>query len=290
MIENDNTRLDLFVKESLNKNEMPFNESDWNNFEGKLKSKPSVNPFAKWSFTANAIIGLVAVGALSIGAVYTFSGNNNSPVQKQNPVQPKNETFVKTNSPVQNTAANNTSTENPVQNNTVVNNPVILTSSTFSLPQNNKTNETPVNTIKIKAPDNMSESDKKNMFSNIDDGNQTLLFPDQIDPKDGAIFPTQEPDCTKSKAIISGDEYKYKMDDSSKNGGDNNGVNPKSYSSKKDTSKKKKKKSDATTVDDSNKDNSTSTSDSTQNVNKKRNKNDNPKYKNKKNPNDPYSD
>ena len=135
MIDNDNTRLDQFVKESLNNNQIPFNESDWTDMESKLNSRSSSNPFRKWSFSINTIIGLVVVGGVSLGAVYTFSENSNE--TKQNTVTPKTENVVKTNSPVQNTIQNtNTVTENPVLNNTVVTNPIILTNTTYSINQN----------------------------------------------------------------------------------------------------------------------------------------------------------
>ena len=300
MIDNNNTRLDQFVKESLNSNQIPFNESDWADMESRLNSKPSSNLFRKWSFSINTIIGLVVIGGVSLGAVYTFSGNNSE--TKQNPVTPKTENVVKTNIPLNNTIQNttNTVTENPALNNTVVTNPVILTNTTFSINQNIGQNQKTLNTTNTvqKTPENMTQADKDALFgnNNIDDGNQTLVFPDQIDPKDGNVLNTQEPDCTKIKINKSGDAYnKNDQNDSSKNGGDNNNaVSPKDDSktdaNKTSKPKKTKKKKTDTAVTDTKQDDGTSKTDSTQNVNKKRNKNDNPKYKNKNNPNDPYSD
>src|SRR5688572_17005897 len=105
MINDDNTRLDQFIKESLNSQEIPFNEADWADMENRLNSRPSSNSFRKWSFSMNATIGLVAVGALTFGAVYTFSGNS-SPKNIPAVEQPKNNTVQ---APVQNTSTISTS-------------------------------------------------------------------------------------------------------------------------------------------------------------------------------------
>lgn len=298
MIENDNTRLDQFVKESLNRNDIPFNESDWADMEKRLNSRPvSVNPFRKWSFSMNSLLIIAALGSASVVTVYSFSGNKNQAAKDQDKTQ---EQVVKTNTPVQqpvtNTANENTNTGTAADNsaNTSTINPLIITNTQFSVSSNTQQNNTlGTGTNNQKVPDKMSPSDKNALFGNpIDDGNQTLIFPDMIDPKDGIIRTTQEPDCTKINRSIGDENYKMEMNDSSSNGGDSKDVNSSNATNddgKTDKPKKKKKKSDPS-VDTTKQNDSSAPSDSTQTDAKKRNKNDKPKYKNKKDPNDPYSD
>jgi hypothetical protein len=114
MINSPNNRLDEFVKKSLENYQVPFNEAHWNEFESKLNTQPSVNPFGKWNFSLNTIIGGVIV--LSAAAIiYAMSGSR---------------------SPVKNTAVNSTTT---------------ITSEQKVKPENAAANTKPV--TETKAPD-----------------------------------------------------------------------------------------------------------------------------------------
>ncbi|MEW6468828.1 MAG: hypothetical protein AB1458_07890 [Bacteroidota bacterium] len=300
MTNNENTRLDQFVKDSLNSYEQPYNEADWADMEKRLDGRPPTGSFRKWSFSMNTIIGLVAVGAVAFGTIYVFSGSSTAgtdkntheltqPVKNQQPVShsPVISTGSQASAPSQN---NSDASGSSVQD--LSTNPLILTNSAYMLSKKDQGGMQ--QTMETKLPDvKLSDAERQILFNseNNPDRTNTLVFPDQLDSKDGNIYTTQEPDCTKIKAQMTDDNYKLYQDDIT--GGNRNDV---SEGEKKDpgtNDKPKKKKSKKSTVkpttEESQKVQEDGTQEDSTKTSKKRNKKDSPKYNKKKDPYDPYS-
>jgi hypothetical protein len=231
MINSPNNGLDEFVKQSLENHRVPFNEAHWKEFESKLGSQPRVNPFSKWNFSLNTIIGGIVILSASV-FIYAMS-NRTSPEQNKTVSNPTTLTTVSTTvkketvpAPVVNTNTSTASNETPVNNVNV--DPFMFSvhsSSTYSfftsndLSNSEGTAETtnPVekpngfsftstnnNTITNVSSSNDDKLDPKELQDALKDSGPTVInnniFPDQIDPLKGVVKSTKETDTMISKA------------------------------------------------------------------------------------------
>jgi hypothetical protein len=231
MINSPNNKLDEFVKQSLENYQVPYNEAHWNEFESKLNAQPGSNPFSKFNFSLNTIIGGIVI--LSASAFIYAMSTNASSVNKdasQNVSKKENTTVpVKKNA---DTPPVVTKTETENDQNTVTGHvdPVtfsihtnssssFFTSNDLSNPEGSAEKQTPVdkpNGFSFTAsPNGMTNAMSNNSSSGgnltqkelqdaLRDSGPTVInnniFPDQIDPLKGVTKSTKETDTVIKKA------------------------------------------------------------------------------------------
>lgn len=171
------------VHDRLSDYEAPANGADWDAMSRSLNTLPKATRF-QWKISLNTI--LVAIGVIGISvlgyavATHASSSNSNStkPISASQNKAPEQNNIIVTNSAP--TSTNNQSAGNVGLQNSQVENPIPATNSF----QETNAMANSDGTVKIKKQKNPS-----------------LLFGDQIDPRKGFIYKTQENNKVVSQAI-----------------------------------------------------------------------------------------
>jgi len=171
------------VHDRLSDYEAPYNGADWDAMSRSLDALPKTARF-QWKISLNSILVVLGVIGLSaIGyAIATHSGNSNS----KHPVQ---QNSVTTNDQPQNNSsvALNTSSQISTNSSLASHQQSILSTQMNDISTNQNSSQTvasnPANTT-IASADVVKKTRKH--------GDSSLYFGDQIDPKKGFIYGTQE--------------------------------------------------------------------------------------------------
>ncbi len=189
------------VHDRLSDYEAPANGADWDAMSRSLDNLPKSSSFSfRWKISLNSILvllGIVGLSAIAF-AVVNHSGNssaNNSkeqisatpPTANQNP-----NVRVNTSAP---TAESKTATAD--QNTFVSNNS--LGFSAIAVSSNEKTNVVPSTNA---APETNALTNADGSVKNKRKNKNQLLFGDQIDPKKGFIYNTQESQNLVTQPVV----------------------------------------------------------------------------------------
>jgi len=199
---NSDQQLDQAVKEALESYEVPFDSSAWTEMEKSLEAAPKTfNPFKKWSFSLNTIIGIAALaGGLLIFKYSTSGADTNdktaempAPVKEQKvqpaPVQPKPQPAV--------TTATSDSNSTSEETTAVITSQPSQLADQYTLSPDKKKKKKTTTTTDGEATTENTEVDFMKMTENH---NNTPAFGDQIDPVKGFIHSTNESDKMKKLA------------------------------------------------------------------------------------------
>jgi hypothetical protein len=228
MINSPNNRLDEFVKQSLENYQVPFNEAHWNEFESKLGSQPRVNPFRKWNFSLNTIIGgMIILSAAAFIYAMTggkpetkdaVTGNKNTVTINTPSTAPQTKTQVETTTTARNNdpGSLNNAHIDPFTFSIHNNSPYsFFTSSDLSNPdganekidpvdQPNGFSFTSTNPPVMNTGTNDGQLNPQELQDALKNTGSTVvnnnIFPDQIDPLKGVVKSTKETDTMISKA------------------------------------------------------------------------------------------
>lgn len=180
------------VHDRLSDYEAPSNGADWDAMSRSLDALPKATRF-QFRISLNSI--LVAVGVLGISVLgYALATHTGSPSEK-----PNSEVALKDNSvPVkQNTTVTNTHVLSPPQQSPATESNIPPMTNTALQMQNYSQNSDGATTTALVTPD----ADLSGQKTRKHDKNK-LRFGDEIDPRKGFIYHTQEPTTLAEQTIV----------------------------------------------------------------------------------------